>query len=397
MALNEIDQLILRANGLNGLKNTLMSEGVIYGIKRFRKHFGIDMEATNPAQIKIITEWIKKYDRNFMRHVTNPYEIESKRVHNDLIGEKFVIRLRKDTFMYVSGNVHDDPTSPSQGKLFLYIFGKKCFAYFNELKRFINDNQKSNELIYSITGYGDTNGEHSRWTVTGSPLEPRPMDTIFLDGDTKNKIIDHLDKWERNVDIYKKRGLPFKTGILLYGSPGTGKSSMASAIATYLGCGLITIDTTKFNYINISEVSESINADEDRYVILIDEIDTIFTSRDNEEASDKDKENTSKLLSFLDSQQSPSNVVFVATTNYIDKLDKAVIRKGRFDLIAEFGNISGATAEEMCKSFECTESQCETILSNIDIYNKSDGKINPASLQAAILDTIADKADVDDI
>ena len=210
------------------------------------------------------------------------------------------------------------------------------------------------------------------------------MDTIFLDSNIKDEVIEHLNTWINNIDIYKKRGLPYKTGILFYGTPGTGKSSMAIAIASYLECSLITIDMSSFSDINIAELSESINADNDRYVVLIDEIDTIFSSRDNENASDQEKQNISKLLALLDSAQSPTNVVFVATTNYYDKLDPAVVRKGRFDKIYELNPISKKTAYEMCESFGCTDLQCKDILSKYD----NDIYINPSELQNDILNYI---------
>ena len=387
--LNEIDTMIMNMQGFRGIKNTLITESTLYGVRKFRKHFGIDMEVTNQFQVRIVTDWIRKYDKNFLEHISNPYD---KKDIDPIINQKFFIKLRKDTFMFVSGSARISPDHNTESKLFIYIFGKKCYRYFAELKKMIDDNTITNGLLFSVTGSGDSNG-NSRWSVTNSTLVPRPMDTIFLDNGSKEKIINHLNKWMENEDIYKKRGLPFKTGILLYGIPGTGKSSLASAIATYLGCSLISIDTTKFDCINIAEVSDSINADDDRYVILIDEIDTIFTSRDDENASDKEKENTSKLLSFLDSQQSPNNVVFVAITNYKYKLDRAVIRKGRFDLIVELEDISKETAIDMIRSFNATDDQVAKIMS---VYEKDD-KINPAHLQSTILEEIAEKTDVDGI
>lgn len=384
---NEIDELIFGINGLRGLKNYAITEGVTYAVRSVRKHFGIDMTITNPRVIRTATLWIKKYDSNFIDHISNPYDLRKVEVHDEIINDKFFVILRKDTFMYISGHVSDLPVDDNNKyKLFIYIFGKKCYAYFNELSTFIEENQESGNLLYSVTGNDDGNGR-SNWFVTATPLQKRPMNTIFLDGNIKEEVMSHIDKWIKNIDVYKKRGLPFKTGILFYGIPGTGKSSMATAIASYLDCGLINIDMSKFDKINLSEVSESINADEDRYVILIDEIDTVFSSRDNERASDQEKSNISKLLSFLDSPQSPTNVIIVATTNYYDKLDEAVIRKGRFDLICHLEPISVKTAIEMCESFGCTKDQADEILKNYT--DDFENGINPSSLQADILNYIA--------
>jgi chaperone BCS1 len=56
-----------------------------------------------------------------------------------------------------------------------------------------------------------------------------------------------------------------------------------------------------------------------------------------------------EFLQFLDGINSPSNVIFVATTNHIDHIDPALLRKGRFDLKYEMNKISYDLAAEMIK------------------------------------------------
>jgi SpoVK/Ycf46/Vps4 family AAA+-type ATPase len=185
-----------------------------------------------------------------------------------------------------------------------------------------------------------------------------------------------------NKDIFVERGLMFKTGILLYGSPGTGKSSLATAIASYLGCDMIIIDTSTFDKLKINEVTNSIDADDDMYVVLLDEVDTLFKSRDDKDITDDQKKVVDKLLAFLDSAQSPNNVVFVATTNYIDNLDKAVRRKGRFDKEFEILDISVETAKRMCQGFNLDKETTDEIITSR--MAKGD-RINPADLQVEII------------
>ena len=265
----------------------------------------------------------------------------------------------------------------------MYIFGKMAKKYFRHLSRYIEKNNTSNDMMYSIAGRSNGN-DRDYWTCTGTTLQPRSMDTLFFDNGVKESVINHLQKWLNNEHIYTERGLIYKTGILLYGTPGTGKSSLATAIATYLHCGLVTIDCTTFQYLPIAEVTESINADDDRYVVLLDEIDAIFGSRENEDDDEKNKR-ISKLLAFLDSQQSPNNVVFVATTNYIDRLDKAALRKGRFDLLLELDGINRHAATAMCKSFNLSQEKTNEILC------KASYPINPSSLQSSILNALENR------
>lgn len=356
--------------------NTLKKKSLSYFIDKMKTYFGIEMRFNNDRQIKIITKWIEEIDpKNFKYHINNPYDY--KKNDNPILKGEFVLHIDTRTFIFISVGEQKEEKG-----IYMYIFGKKAFKWF---KIIANKAQYANDtnMMYSISARNSEDGQY--WTCVGSTFNARPMDTLFFDKNIKDKICKHLDDWLANEEVYKDRGLTFKTGILLYGVAGTGKSSLASAIATYLNCGLITIDTATFADLNITEVVESINADNNRYVILIDEIDTIFTSRDDDNITDSQKVRTSKLLSLLDSQQSPNNVIFVATTNYVDKLDKAVIRKGRFDMSIELGNISKDTAMEMCKSFNLTKEQSMKAISEFD------GKeINPAELQNVILTVISD-------
>ena len=84
----------------------------------------------------------------------------------------------------------------------------------------------------------------------------------------------------------------------------------------------------------------------------------------------------------MDSVNSPNNVVFVATTNYVDTLDSAVTRKGRFDKMIEINGISKSTAKRMCEGFNVPEDKMKKILDN-----KPD-IINPCDLQTEILENI---------
>lgn len=362
--------------------NMLKKKTLNYIVDKMKSHFGIEMRFSHEKQIKIITKWVEEVDpTNFKYRISNPYDY--KKNDNPMLKGEFIIHIDKRTFIFIS--VSTGKQESDKG-IYMYIFGKKAFKWF---KIIANKAQYANDtnMMYSISARNSEDGQY--WTCVGSTFNSRPMDTLFFDKDIKDKICKHLDDWLSNEDVYKDRGLTFKTGILLYGVAGTGKSSLASAIATYLNCGLITIDTATFEDLNITEVVESINADSNRYVILIDEIDTIFTSRDDDNATDAQKVRTSKLLSLLDSQQSPNNVIFVATTNYVNKLDKAVIRKGRFDMSIELGNISRETAMEMCKSFNLTKEQ------SIEAISRCEGKeINPAELQNIILTVISDSKKV---
>ena len=359
------------------LEDTIISTFV----RQIKAKYGIEISAWNPGEISILTDWVKDHDPNFKNHITNPYALNDTKSNKYVLCGVFFIKVAKDTYVFVDAEKwrfksrEDNEYTP----IYMYIFGKKSAVIFKKLASFINAKNMSKNRIFSITGVKNNNETY--WNCTASKLTPRTIDTIFMNAEQKKRITDHIDQWRKNEEMYLNRGLLFKTGILLHGKAGTGKSSMAMAIANYLGCGLITIDPTTFQYMNIPEITESIVADETTYVILIDEIDTLFVSRDNQDASEIQKEKTAKLLSFLDSPQSPTNVIFVATTNYIERLDKALLRKGRFDIVEEMGNVDRDVAMEMIMSFDLTEEDGNELLNGNDT-------VNPAQLQDSILSLI---------
>lgn len=372
-------------NGMKGVRNIVIGKIAEYGLRKVKYKFGLDMVFKSFVQIKAVTDWIQERDSRFKYHISNPFSLNDKMSDEfpDLSGE-FILKLDKATYLYCSATQTNNDNNDSK-QIYLYFFGKKMYKYFINMKKYIVDKASSQNMLYSITAQKSERGSMSAyWTCIGSELIPRYMDTLYFDHDIRKQITDHLDKWLSNEDIYKDRGLKFKTGILLYGTKGTGKTSLATAIATYLKCGLINIDCTTFEDLNVADVTESINADDDRYVILLDEVDTLFADRDGDD-DDVKKERTSKLLSFLDGPSSPNNVVFVLTTNFYDKLDEAAIREGRIDLKVKLEDISRNAAIKMCEDFKLNQTQIKNILHDMKF------PVNPAKLQTKILYQIENK------
>lgn len=379
-----VKKLTAPAHGIKKVFLAMEDSFVSSTIKQIRSRFGIEMNIRRDHDIETITGWIKDHDPRFSYHIANAYSLQNSRSNKSVLMGIFIIKVADGTYMYVDAESQrmwakdESEYSP----LYIYLFGARWQEVFEDMTKFFEQKNTSTNKIYSIVGVKD--GDRSYWNCTASKLVPRTMDTIFIDHDQKNRITEHIDQWLSNESMYTERGLLYKTGILLHGPAGTGKSSMAMAIANYLGCGLITIDPGTFQYMNIPEITESIVADETKYVVLIDEIDAIFKSREDKTITDDQVKVTNKLLSFLDSAQSPTGVIFVATTNYPERLDKSLLRKGRFDIVEEMGNVSVEVASEMCYSFNLSDEEAVQVLTNSGVKSEED-MVNPAILQDAIL------------
>ena len=98
-----------------------------------------------------------------------------------------------------------------------------------------------------------------------------------------------------------------------------------------------------------------------------------------DDLDDKTRNIINKMLQFLDSSSSPNDVIFIATTNDISKLDSAILREGRFDIKVEVGNINNKASTEMLESFNIPEEDINEILK--EMPKDENGNINPAALQ----------------
>lgn len=143
-----------------------------------------------------------------------------------------------------------------------------------------------------------------------------------------NEIMDDVRRFWKNKDIYKKYEYVYKRGILLYGAPGCGKSSIISLLCEEL------INEHSGIIINIEHpelISGSIEAlnkfraiEKGRNIIvLLEDIDNF---------EDYAKSYMTELLNLLDGNLKIDNTVFIATTNYPDKLAERITnRPSRFD------------------------------------------------------------------
>lgn len=351
-----------------------------------RTRFTIPIKITsNGIDYSKYIELFKKIDKKFNKHTI---EVNNRRYIDGL----FVIDTGKGSYILVYGYPELSTARDSDGGIFysleMYLVGPGSLNVLNKIKNFINSTSNYNDTG-TITLY-EISGERDGWTSIKSFVEKRGFDTLFFDGNIHQEIKDHIDNWEKCEDVFAKRGLTHKTGILVHGKPGTGKSTLAKAIASDLNYVLISIDSSTFDNINLIELTNAINNDDMKAVIFIDELDTIFKSRDDDTTDDQ-KARVNKLLSFLDGVNSPNHAIFVATTNYFNKLDSAVKRKGRFDKVIELSDMSSETAMKMCKSFGLSYE------SSVDIIDGYKGKkINPAELQDKIISVIRKELVADD-
>ncbi|KAI9440622.1 P-loop containing nucleoside triphosphate hydrolase protein, partial [Lactarius indigo] len=220
--------------------------------------------------------------------------------------------------------------------------------------------------IYASERYGDD------WNHVASRPK-RSLNSIVLDEGTKELLLDDARDFMRSKKWYADRGIPFRRGYLLYGAPGSGKTSIIHSLAGELGLDIYIISLSKAG-LDDASLNSLICSLPEQCVAIMEDIDAAFThgiTRDisgtdledprirdpSRQGNDDDPEDgpnekrdgartssaesgckitLSGLLNALDGISAQEGRILFATTNRYHTLDPALTRPGRMDLHVEF-------------------------------------------------------------
>ncbi|KAG8906202.1 hypothetical protein FRB99_007418 [Tulasnella sp. 403] len=171
----------------------------------------------------------------------------------------------------------------------------------------------------------------------------RPLDSLILPNGVKEMLLNDAKEFLRSEAWYAEAGIQHKRGYLLYGPPGTGKSSTIHALAGELDLEIYSLSLAA-NGLDDAGLSRLIASTPAHSMILIEDIDCAFPSREELEkqkeakasgitlAETKSSITLSGLLNVIDGVSSEEGRLLFATTNYVNRLDPALLRPGRMDV-----------------------------------------------------------------
>ncbi|KAJ5781263.1 ATPase AAA-type core [Penicillium paradoxum] len=219
---------------------------------------------------------------------------------------------------------------------------------------------------------------------------PRPLSTVILDQEQKQDFLDDIKEYlhPRTRRWYSNRGIPYRRGYLLHGHPGTGKTSLCFAAAGLLGLKLYLLD---LNSKSLDEEGLAVLFSElpRRCIILLEDVDSAGITKTREATSTSAtpsvpapetvaaaatcdnsdtkldpaaaKDDTKKggitlsgLLNVIDGVAASEGRILIMTTNHMEKLDPALLRPGRVDMMISFGYTSEADIKELFTSIYIT-------------------------------------------
>ncbi|XP_022740334.1 AAA-ATPase At1g43910-like [Durio zibethinus] len=212
------------------------------------------------------------------------------------------------------------------------------------------------------------NQDRCRWE-SAVFKHPARFETLAMEPELKQFIMEDLDSFAARKDFFKNVGRAWKRGYLLFGPPGTGKSSLVAAIANYMSYNVYDLQFQSVR--NDADLRRILISTTNRSILLIEDIDcSTKISQDHAKVKDdREKEGEdgklgrtspvdsgatlSGLLNFIDGLWSScgNERIIIFTTNHKEKLDPALLRPGRMDVHIPMGYCTPAGFRKLATTY----------------------------------------------
>lgn len=392
----------------NSLIVTLLSGGIIITLFRYIKDIldYIWKFIINIISFEIVSRHVIDYeDPVELKRIMLLFDKKSKTIYNKKLELSKVRKWEDDDkrmmftqhgisikFMYGKFIIVDKSYNTETQKTTVILVTRVFFA---NKKKFTQKILKDLKEINIKESVDNINVDVLNSYITEKPK--RDINTVYIQ-DGLN-ILNDAKTFTKNRDLYYRCGIPYKRNYLFYGKPGTGKTSLALAIASELDWDIVVIDIHKSR---VDNVIRSLNC-RSNTIFLFEDIDAMgrnaSVNRDKKKKNKGDEEDTpeinfeeigemslGQLLNITDGLMSPLGCICIFTTNHIEKLDSALIRDGRMDVKLEFKYFEPEMSSKMIK---------DKLNITIDPkYIKND--ICPATLQEYILSVLIGKRSQDE-
>ncbi|HST11922.1 MAG TPA: AAA family ATPase [Terriglobales bacterium] len=203
-----------------------------------------------------------------------------------------------------------------------------------------------------------------RWCYVHA-YAPRRLESVILKAKERDDLVNDIRQFQASRERYSVLGVPYHRGYLLYGLPGTGKTSLVSGLAAEFGMSVYAINLTE---LNDQKLKRAVSTVPENCVILFEDIDCMKVGGRKPQVDDENKTShvaegaksdlgdrhgvtLSGLLNVLDGLHAPENVLFLMTTNKIEALDAALLRPGRIDYRLYMGRATEEQKIELYRRF----------------------------------------------
>lgn len=348
------------------------------------------------------TEYIKEtgFESNYVSHIPDEvrsnlkkygmFEFPVSRMNNvDMIdrfnGKIYRIILSTDIF-YTAGHLQQ----------FIFIVINNSIGNMSDIYKYIEHITKygiaknigKKTFVYSVASNTpfDVN-----WNLVGN-IKNRSLDTIYINQLIKDEILNDIQKFlsDECQSFFDKTGIPYKRCFLLYGLPGTGKTSLVRSLASHFekNIAILKLKSSSLDDQQLYKLAQTIPPDS---ILLIEDLDTTFSGQYGSDCKDTTTFNNmvnrvtlSGILDLLDGMNSYEKQLIFITCNNVKVFNNMFMRAGRIDRIYEFKPLNIETAKKMLLNFidNIPNSTLDEMATFIDDY----GKMVPVELQTVLLE-----------
>ncbi|CAL7942837.1 unnamed protein product [Xylocopa violacea] len=338
-----------------GAGAALLRKGMQAGLVLFRRHYMITLEVPcRDKSYQWVLQWITHKGARETQHLSVETSFEQKETGHINTRYDFIPSIGTHLIRYKGNWIKVERTREQQTldiqmgipweTVQLTAFGRDRSIYFNileEARQMALKEYEGKTVMYTAMG--------SEWRQFGHPRRRRPIDSVILDTGVAERIIHDCREFIKNPSWYIDRG------YLLYGPPGCGKSSFITALAGELERGICVLNLSERGLTD-DRLNHLLAVAPQQTIILLEDIDAAFASREEskEIKSAYDGLNRvtfSGLLNCLDGVASTEARILFMTTNYLERLDPALIRPGRVDVKEYIGWCSEKQIEQMFLRF----------------------------------------------
>ncbi|MBN8285230.1 ATP-binding protein [Zoogloea sp.] len=218
-----------------------------------------------------------------------------------------------------------------------------------------------------------THGDWSRARLGNN----RRLASLVLKAGQTERILSDLKQFFGDKARYDDLGIPWRRGYLLYGAPGTGKTSLVTALASEMRLNVCSLSLAASG-ITDDKIGSLLASVPPRSIILIEDVDAFFRQR--EQQSQQVRLSFSGFLNALDGVAAHEGSVVFMTTNHPETLDAALVRSGRVDFRMELGPCDHHQLAGMFRKFHD-----DPVLAAAFAAALPEGALAPATVQERLL------------